>query len=505
MVSGAPIRTVGLVGAGVIGAGWAARFLLNGLDVALFDPDPAVERKTKAVLDNARRAHQRLMPGLLPGEGRLRFATSVADAVAGADFVQESLPEREDLKRRILGEIDAVAPAPVVIASSTSGLLPSRLQDGLVHPNRFVVGHPFNPVYLLPLVEICGGGQTGDGARTTAAALYERCGMQPLQVRVEIDGFIADRLLEALWREALWLVNDGVATTAEIDDAIRYGAGLRWSFMGTFLTYRLAGGEEGMRHFLGQFGPALKLPWTRLEAPELTDALTDRIAGQSDDQAAGVDLRTYERLRDDCLVDVIAALRVNDFAAGATARKHGARLAAEMPPPAPLDWSEPLPLLDATVGAEWIDYNGHMTEWSYLKLFGDATDRLLDLIGAGPAYVKAGHSFYTVETHIRHLGQAYRGDRLRVTTQLLGADAKRLHVFHRIFGPDCANPLATAEQMLVHVDAGAGRSSPALGVVADQVSRLAQAQSGLPPPEGAGRAVAMPRRDAITRAGTGSV
>ena len=142
--------------------------------------------------------------------------------------------------------------------------------------------------------------------------------MKPLHVRKEVDGFIADRLLEALWREALWLVHDGVATTAEIDDAIRFGAGLRWSFMGTFLIYRLAGGEAGMRHFLAQFGPALKLPWTKLmDVPELTEAFIDEIARQSDIQAAGVDLRTLERKRDDCLVAVLQALRSQDFGAGA--------------------------------------------------------------------------------------------------------------------------------------------------------------------------------------------
>jgi carnitine 3-dehydrogenase len=485
------IRTVALVGGGVIGAGWAARFVLNGLDVVLFDPDPEVERKTLAVIDNARRAQNRLMPGLLPPEGRISFAASIRAAVESADFVQESLPEREDLKTRLLAEIDAAAAPDVVIASSTSGLLPSRLQQGLSDPERFIVGHPFNPVYLLPLVELCGGSQTAETTREIAAALYERCGMKPLHVRVEIDGFIADRLLEALWREALWLVNDGIATTAEIDDAIRYGAGLRWSFMGTFLTYRLAGGEAGMRHFLGQFGPALKLPWTKLVAPELTDELTDLVSNQSDDQAGGIDLRRYERLRDDCLVDVISALRINDFGAGAIAKQHGERLAAAALPQQIADRDEPLPLLTTDVDAAWIDYNGHVTEWSYLKLFGDTTDKLLALVGAGPTYVQAGHSFYTVETHIRHLGQAFLGDRVRVTTQLLGADAKRLHLFHTMLGADDA-PIATAEQMLVHVDSGTGRSCPAPAPVTDAVAALVAAHAGLATPDGSGRRVAMP-------------
>ena len=168
-------------------------------------------------------------------------------------------------------------------------------------------------------------------------ALYREIGMRPLHVRKEIDGFIADRLLEALWREALWLVNDGVATTEEIDDAIRYGAGLRWSFMGTFLIYRMAGGEAGMRHFLAQFGPALKLPWTKLEAPELTDALIDRVAEQSDAQAGGASIRDLEARRDACLVAVLDALRAQNYAAGATIAEHERRLAER---DKPMKWAE---------------------------------------------------------------------------------------------------------------------------------------------------------------------
>ena len=317
---------VGLVGGGVIGAGWAARFLLNGCDVSIFDPDPEIARKLETVIANARRAQAKLFPGLSTSEGRLTIAASVEQAVAGADFVQESLPEREDLKQSVLAAVDRATRPEIVIASSTSGLLPTRLQAKMANPERFVVGHPFNPVYLLPLVEVCGGEKTSDAAKQTATELYTAIGMRPLHVRKEIDGFIADRLLEALWREALWLVKDGVATTEEIDDAIRFGAGLRWSFMGTFLIYRMAGGEAGMRHFLAQFGPALKLPWTKLEAPELTDELIDLVSAQSDDQAAGASIRELELRRDDCLIAVLGALRAQDFGAGAVAGEHEQRL-----------------------------------------------------------------------------------------------------------------------------------------------------------------------------------
>jgi carnitine 3-dehydrogenase len=319
-------RHIGLVGGGVIGAGWAARFLLNGHDVSIFDPDPEIGRKLDAVLGNARRAYAKLFPKLTMREGALTIAKSMVQAVAEADFVQESLPEREDLKQSVLAGIDRATRSEVVISSSTSGLLPTRLQSAMARPERFVVGHPFNPVYLLPLVEICGGERTDDAAMEAATRLYAAIGMQPLRVRKEIDGFIADRLLEALWREALWLVKDGVATTEEIDDAIRFGAGLRWSFMGTFLIYRMAGGEAGMRHFLAQFGPALKLPWTKLEAPELTDDLIEAVSRQSDDQAEGASIRDLEIRRDDCLIAVLSALRAAEYGAGVTVKDHERRL-----------------------------------------------------------------------------------------------------------------------------------------------------------------------------------
>jgi carnitine 3-dehydrogenase len=323
---------VGLVGGGVIGAGWAARFLTEGHDVAVYDPDPELGRKLEAVVAAARKARAALFPGDATAEGALSVAPSVEAAVAEADFVQESLPEREDLKQGVLKTIDGATRADVIVASSTSGLLPTRLQRAMARPERFVVGHPFNPVYLLPLVEVCGGERTSPATKEAAMAFYASVGMKPLHVRKEIDGFIADRLLEALWREALWLVNDGVATTEEIDDAIRYGAGLRWSFMGTFLIYRMAGGEAGMRHFLAQFGPALKLPWTKLEAPELTDALIDRVAGQSDAQAAGASIRELEARRDACLVSVLEALRTQGFAAGAILGEHERRLLERQSP-----------------------------------------------------------------------------------------------------------------------------------------------------------------------------
>jgi carnitine 3-dehydrogenase len=303
------IRSFAAVGTGVIGGGWVARALAHGLHVTACDPAPDAERTLRETVDNAWPALERL--GLAPGASpsRLRFVESVEEAVADADFVQESAPEREALKLTLHARISAAARPDTIIASSTSGLLPSDFYADARHPERCLVGHPFNPVYLLPLVEVVGGRHTSADAIAGAQQVYRALGMRPLHVRKEVPGFIADRLLEALWREALHLVNDGVATTSEIDDAIRFGAGIRWSFMGTFLVYTLAGGEAGMRHFMSQFGPALKLPWTQLVAPELTDGLIDRVVEGTSAQQGERSIRALERYRDDCILGVLAAVR----------------------------------------------------------------------------------------------------------------------------------------------------------------------------------------------------
>ncbi len=488
----AEIRKVGIVGGGVIGAGWAARFVLNGIDVAIYDPDPEVERKTAAVIGNARRALTRLFGQALPAEGTVTFAGSIAEAVRDADFIQESLPEREDLKVRLLAEMDAAMPDHAVIGSSTSGLLPTKLQAGMARPDRLVVGHPFNPVYILPLVEVCGGDLTSQRTKDIAAAVYTQIGMKVLHVRKEIDGFIADRLMEAVWREALWLINDGIATASEIDDAIRFGAGMRWSFMGTFLVYRLAGGEEGMRHFLHQFGPSMEWPWTKLIGPKLTDELIETITRQSDEQAGGIDLRTYEKLRDDCLVDLTHALERHDFAAGAVARAHRQRLGGGAPAVGSVLTDGRVLTISTPVQPEWIDYNKHLTEWAYLKLFGDGTDVVLAKIGAGAEYVAGGHSWYTVETHIRHLGQARLGEPVEVRTRVLAADAKRLHLFQEMVSLKQNAVIATAEHMLVHVDAKAEKSAPAPQAMQDAALALVAGQAQLPLPDGTGRQIRMP-------------
>jgi len=303
------MKTIAIVGAGVIGAGWAARCLAHGLDVVATDPGEGAEAKLRASVANAWPPLVRM--GLAAGASleRLRFVATVADAVHDADFIQENAPEREDLKQALLAEIDAHARPDAIIATSTSGLLPTRLSAQMKNPARLVVGHPFNPVYLLPLVELVGGERTAPASIERASAFYKSLGMRPLHVKREIEGFVADRLMEALWREALWLVNDGVATTEEIDAAVVYGCGLRWSLMGTFLTFHLAGGDAGMRHMLHQFGPALKLPWTKLVAPELTDELIERVVGGCEHQAAGRSVKELEQRRDGFLIDLMGLVR----------------------------------------------------------------------------------------------------------------------------------------------------------------------------------------------------
>lgn len=319
--------TVGIVATGVIGAGWASRVLARGWDVVAWDPHPDGEARLRGQVAKAWPALEKL--GLFPGAStdRLRWCDSPEEVAREADWIQESAPENEPMKIDLIARLDAVAPPEVVIASSSSGLLPSRLQAGLRHPERFVIGHPFNPVYLLPLVEIVAGDQTSAATVEAARRHYDELVMHPLVVRHEIEGYLSDRLQEALWREILHIVAEGIATTEELDDAIAYGPGLRWAGMGTNLTFHLAGGEGGMRHMLAQFGPALKLPWTKLVAPELTDELIDAMATGCEDQAGGRSIAELEQLRDEYLLDVMNGLRATGIGAGRLMDERAARIA----------------------------------------------------------------------------------------------------------------------------------------------------------------------------------
>lgn len=324
--AGLPLQAA-CIGGGVIGGGWAARFVQNGVDVAIYDPDPEAERKIGEVMANAERAASVLNLKGTPEPGSWRIVPTIEEAVVGSAWVQESVPERLDLKHRVFAEVQAHLDEDAVIGSSTSGFTPSALQEAAKAPGQILVAHPFNPVYLLPLVEVVPSPATASATTETARTVLTALGMHPLVVRKEIDAHIADRFLEAVWREALWLIKDGVATTEEIDDAIRYGFGLRWAQMGLFETYRVAGGEAGMRHFIAQFGPCLSSPWTKLmDVPELTDELVDTIADQSDAQSGGHSIRELERIRDDNLVAILKALKSTDWGAGRLLAAHEQRL-----------------------------------------------------------------------------------------------------------------------------------------------------------------------------------
>src|SRR5882724_11195188 len=314
------VKTLGLLGTGVIGGGWAARALHFGIDVIAADVKPEMEAWIRGAVANAEPALARLTAAPLPPKGTLSFTTDAKAMARRADFIQENIPEQLPLKQRMLAEVSRHAAADVIIASSTSGLTPTDLQRDMVAPERFCVAHPFNPVYLLPLVELVGGARTAPAAIDAAAEFFVYIGMHALKVRREVPGHLTDRLQEAIWREILHMVNDGVATTGELDESIIYGPGLRWAAMGTNMIYHLAGGEAGMRHMLAQFGPALKWPWTKLEAPELTETLIDRMVEGTQAQAAGRSIRELEQLRDDYLVAIQQLLRQFDIGAGSTLR-----------------------------------------------------------------------------------------------------------------------------------------------------------------------------------------
>jgi carnitine 3-dehydrogenase len=476
-------RKAAIIGGGVIGGGWAARFLINGWDVSVFDPDPEAERKIGEVLANARAALPALSDVPMQAEGRLHFAASITEAVEGAAYIQESVSERLDLKHRIFAQIQQSSHG-IPIGSSTSGFKPSELQQGAADPSVIFVAHPFNPVYLLPLAEVVPSVKTDAALIERVKETLREIGMFPLHVRKEIDAHIADRFLEAVWREALWLVKDGIATTEEIDEAIRMGFGLRWGQMGLFETYRVAGGEAGMKHFMAQFGPCLTWPWTKLmDVPEFNDELVDLIAGQSDAQSGHYTIRELERIRDGNLIGFLRALKERNWGAGKVLNDHDARRAASFHAGAPD--GAPLVLAQMQVLPGWIDYNGHMTESRYLFAGSETCDAFLRLIGADMAYVAGGHSYYTAESHVMHFAEAKLGDRLTGTLQVLMADEKRLHLFIRVLRGD--DLVATVEQMLLHVDMAVGKTCPAAPEVLARLMPIAAAHATLARPGPAGR------------------
>ena len=321
------IKRLGLLGTGVIGSGWAARALHAGIDVIATDINTKMENWIRGAVETASPSLNALTEGMnIPPKGQLTFTSNPIEMAENCDFIQENIPEVLEIKRKALAPISEATGSDVIISSSTSGFMPSELQKSMVHPARFIVGHPFNPVYLCPLVEIVGGTQTSVETKEVAKEFYQSIGMHTLMVKHEVPGHISDRLQEAMWREILHALKDDIATTGELDESIVYGPGLRWAIMGMNQTYMLAGGEGGARHFIEQFGTTLNWPWSHLKAPELTETIIERFVNGTAAQANGKTIREMETIRDECLVAIQRVLAKHNIGAGKTLNAFKERL-----------------------------------------------------------------------------------------------------------------------------------------------------------------------------------
>ena len=299
-------RRVSVIGAGTIGASWAAYFLARGFEVGAYDPLPNGEAFARRFIDNAWPTLEKLK-AVQPGADRKRFEffKEPVAAVEGAEFVQESGPEREDLKIELFATLDAALPPETVIATSSSGLLISRVSAKCKHPQRCVIGHPFNPPHLIPLVEVVGGAKTSSEAITKAMNFYRDIGKHPIHIRKEVRGHVANRLQAALWREAVHLVTEGVVSVADADAAIAYGPGLRWALMGPHLTFHMAGGEGGMTHFMSHIGPAMQGWMDDLGQTRLTPEVQKAIINGVTEEAAGRSMADLQHWRDRKLIEIL--------------------------------------------------------------------------------------------------------------------------------------------------------------------------------------------------------
>ena len=303
------VRVVTSIGAGPIGGGWTAFFLARGYQVRTYLHSMDEEKAFRSILDTAWPCLVEL--GLAEGASldNLTVTDSLEEAVSGTEFVQESAPERLEIKQELYRLLGEITPPGVVIASSTSGLPMTDIQAKCPSPERTVVGHPFNPPYLLPLVEVVGGEATSRDTLDWVMDFYTIAGKEPLLLKKEIPGFIATRLQEALWREALHMVANGEASPEDIDRALRFGPAPRMAIQGQCMAFHVACGEGGMATNLDQFGPALKLPWTRLEAPELTQALRDAMVEGCNAMAGDRHFEDMAAERDRKIVAVIKAAK----------------------------------------------------------------------------------------------------------------------------------------------------------------------------------------------------
>jgi len=298
------IHKVAVIGTGVIGTGWIIRFLAHNKIVYAYDKDLKLKKNLISEINRTWPYVKKLFNKKSIKLKNFKFFTTLEETLRNADFVQECASENYALKTRLMSLIGKYAKSNAIISSSSSGLLPSRIYSKCKNPERGIIGHPFNPVYLLPAVEIVPGKRTSRKNLNLAKKFYKSISMNPIMVKDELPGYLSDRLQEALWREGLHIINEGYATTEELDRAIEDGPGLRWSLMGTFLTFHLAGGKTGMKHMLEQFGPALKLPWTKLKAPKLSKKLSSRLISGTAKQAKGKSVAIISNIRDQYLVDL---------------------------------------------------------------------------------------------------------------------------------------------------------------------------------------------------------
>ena len=298
------IENIAVIGTGVIGAGWIIRFLFNQKKVCIYDPQLTQRKFLQKEIKRVKPILKKIYKKNINSSKQLKYCKSIKEAVKNADLIQENCPENEKLKIKIIKEISQYAKKNSIIASSSSGLLPSKIQSKCINPKRLIIAHPFNPVYLLPLVELVPGKKTDKTFIMKADEFYSKIGMKTLILKKELPGYLSDRLQESMWRESLHIINEGYATTKDLDDAIIYGPGLRWSLMGTFLTFHLAGGKMGMKHMLEQFGPALKLPWTKLKAPVLSSNLKKKIIEGTKIQSKNKSINSLANQRDNFLIDL---------------------------------------------------------------------------------------------------------------------------------------------------------------------------------------------------------
>ena len=298
------IQKVAVIGAGVIGAGWIIRCLAHNKIVYAFDKDIKLKKNLVTEIRRTWPFVKKLYNKKKLNLKHFQYFTSIEETLKDADFVQECATENYSLKTKLMSSISKYSKKNAIIASSSSGLLPTRIYSKCKYPERALIGHPFNPVYLLPAVEIVPGKKTSKKFLNQAKKFYQSISMNPIMVKKELPGYLSDRLQEALWREGLHIINEGYATTEDLDRAIEDGPGLRWSLMGTFLTFHLAGGKAGMKHMLEQFGPALKLPWTKLKAPKLTKNLSLRIISGTKNQSKGKSVSMISDIRDEYLVQL---------------------------------------------------------------------------------------------------------------------------------------------------------------------------------------------------------